>query len=167
MSQSSSTIRFSSVDAGYDWEWWATKGHRGCRLKMLLKFAFWSILKPIPKADLTSSSYTSPHRHNGDLCSNSMNLSSFASSLLKVPCGRHQSNWSFTSANSCPAWWGLDAITLSQGASVLRQSRQVGLLAAENWQSRLSTPNIKCHFNSQPLGKPRPLEEWTHAKQLL
>lgn len=65
-----------------------------------------------------------------------------------------------------PCERGGDTIRLSQGAFVPGESRHfaVGLLAAEHQQSWLPTPNIKCHFNSQPPGKPRPLEQWTHAK---
>lgn len=92
-----------------------------------------------------------------------------ASFLFAGHYGRCQSNWSFISSSPWTPSAGGDVIRLSLGASVLRQSGYfaVGLLAAEHWQSWLPTPNIKCHFNSQPLGKPRPLEQWTHAKQLL
>lgn len=173
MSQNSSPITFSSVAAGYAWELWATRGQRASvqdiisLFKSPQKYPQSRSDKPLLCRPWYTQQWHAQRRAWIHLPCPTLPLP--VSSLWKVPYGRCQSNWSFTSSNPCPAQRGRDAVMLSQGAFVLRQSRHfaVGLLAAEHWQSCLPTPNIKCHFNSQPPGKPKLLEQWTHAKQLL
>lgn len=102
MSQSSSCISFSSEDAGYDWEQWAMRGHRGHQFKTQDLFLKQPKRHPQSRSNKQLMLAHIKQWH----VQRSMNLSSCApppaSSLSAGPYGRCQSNWSLLSSSLCP-----------------------------------------------------------------